>query len=56
MWISDGNGYVSVEELGTTLRALGKNPSEAELQEIIKRVDTDGDGKIGHLSVTQILW
>ncbi|XP_019500082.1 PREDICTED: calmodulin-like [Hipposideros armiger] len=42
----NGDGTISVQELGDVMRTLGQNPSEAELKDIIARVDTDGDGAI----------
>lgn len=41
----DGDGSISVKELGTVLRSLGQNPTEAEVQSMINEVDKDGDGK-----------
>nr|AHY86315.1 Y-GECO1f [synthetic construct] len=43
----DGDGTMTTEELGTVLRSLGQNPSEAELRDMINEVDADGDGTIG---------
>ncbi|XP_054449139.1 calmodulin-alpha-like [Pteronotus mesoamericanus] len=40
----DGDGAVTLKELGTALRPLGQNPTEAELQNMINRVDADGNG------------
>ena len=42
MFDQDGDGTVSTKELGTAMRALGTNPTEAELKEMIEHVDTDG--------------
>ncbi|XP_074662442.1 uncharacterized protein LOC141914989 [Tubulanus polymorphus] len=42
----DGNGHISVEELGISMRALGKNPSEAEIKTMIEEVDVNGNGTI----------
>ncbi|KAJ1955448.1 myosin II light chain [Dispira parvispora] len=36
-----GQGHIPIESLGTLLRALGQNPTEAELAEIITDLETD---------------
>ena len=43
----NSTGRVSVSELGTILRALNLNPTEAEVLEMIKRVDQQGVGSFG---------
>ena len=42
----DGDGTVSTKELGVVMRALGQNPTDAEIAEMIKEVDTDGNGEV----------
>ena len=42
----DGNGDISTAELGTVMRSLGENPSDAEILEMINEVDGNGDGTI----------
>ena len=41
-----GGGTVIIKELGTVVRSLGKNLTEAELQDMINDVDADGNGNI----------
>jgi calmodulin len=42
----DNDGCITTGELGTVMRALGKNPTEAEVRSLIKEVDPDGRGVI----------
>jgi len=42
----DGNGDITIEELGTVMRSLGQNPTDAELKDIINEVDIDNNGSI----------
>lgn len=40
----NGDGIVSCKELGTVMRSLGQNPTDAEVQDMINEVDADGKG------------
>lgn len=42
----DGNGSISTKELGTVMRSLGQNLSEAEIKQMIEIVDEDKSGNI----------
>ena len=42
----DGNGSITTKELGTVMRSLGQNLSEAEIKEVIDEVDEDKNGTI----------
>uniref|UniRef100_A0A8C6XJW4 Calglandulin n=1 Tax=Naja naja TaxID=35670 RepID=A0A8C6XJW4_NAJNA len=42
----NGDGTITTRELGTVLRSLGQNPTEAELREIVHKLDTDKNGTI----------
>eukprot|EP00854_Cymbomonas_tetramitiformis_P005227 gene5227-6357_t len=42
----DGDGTIVTEELETVMRALGQNPTEKELEDMINEVDGDHSGTI----------
>ncbi|XP_027462647.1 calmodulin-A-like [Zalophus californianus] len=42
----DGDGTITTKELGTVMRSLGQNPTEAELQDMINEVDAEGNGTV----------
>ncbi|KAH7823171.1 putative EF-hand domain containing protein [Monocercomonoides exilis] len=44
----DGNGFISREELKSVLEAEGEKLSAADIDEMIKEADTNGDGQIDY--------
>ena len=44
----NGDGFISMDELRKGLKASGDNVSETELECIMARADTDGDGKVNY--------
>ena len=38
----DGDGTVTVSEIGLVMKSLGQNPSEAEIKSMVQEVDTKG--------------
>jgi calmodulin len=52
---NDGDGTITIEELGTVLRMLGQTPTEAELQDMINEVDADGNGVIDFPEFCQLM-
>ncbi|CAG9761591.1 unnamed protein product [Ceutorhynchus assimilis] len=42
----DNDGTISSKELGVVMKALGQNPTEAELLDIVTEVDKDANGLI----------
>ena len=42
----DGSGAISSKELLYVMRAMGQNPTEDELNNLVMEVDLDGNGTI----------
>ncbi|XP_028770663.1 calmodulin-like isoform X1 [Neltuma alba] len=42
----DGDGCITMEELGSAIRSLDQHPTQEELQFMISQVDADGNGTI----------
>mmetsp|Transcript_32035 Transcript_32035/g.51456 ORF Transcript_32035/g.51456 Transcript_32035/m.51456 type:complete len:159 (+) Transcript_32035:27-503(+) len=40
------NGKITHKELKKIMQGLGQNPTEVEIDELIKEIDADGDGQI----------
>lgn len=45
MFDRDGDDMITTKELGTVMRALGQNPTEAEIQDMLNEVDPVGQGE-----------
>ena len=39
-------GVITTKELGAVMRSLGLNPTDSELRDIVKEVDTDNNGSV----------
>ena len=44
----DGNGFISVDELGHAMTNLEKELTEEEVDKMIKEADMDGDGQVNY--------
>ena len=44
--VQDGSGAISSKELLGVMRAMGQNPTEDELLNLVMEVDLDGNGTI----------
>ncbi|KAJ3697503.1 hypothetical protein LUZ61_001208 [Rhynchospora tenuis] len=42
----DNDGFITKQELATVIRQLGQNPSDEDVQEMIREVDADGNGTV----------
>eukprot|EP01103_Thecamoeba_quadrilineata_P006507 TRINITY_DN16232_c0_g1_i1.p1 TRINITY_DN16232_c0_g1~~TRINITY_DN16232_c0_g1_i1.p1 ORF type:complete len:151 (+),score=49.36 TRINITY_DN16232_c0_g1_i1:49-501(+) len=42
----DGDGNITSKELGTVMRSLGQNPTEAELRDYISEIEAEGSSNI----------
>ncbi|KAH6973101.1 calmodulin-like protein [Ilyonectria sp. MPI-CAGE-AT-0026] len=43
---SNGDGQVTAKDIGTVMRSLGQNLSDAELQDMVNEIDVDKNGTI----------
>merc|ERR1711971_62500 len=42
----NADGAITIKELGSAMRSMGQSPTDEELQEMIKEVDSNGNGTI----------
>jgi len=52
---TNGNGTISAKELGTIMRTIGQDPTEAELQDLINDRDSDGSGTLDFLEFVNLM-
>ena len=52
---TSGEGGLDTQELGVMLRALGLHCTEAEVQDIVSLVDSDGSGKLDFAEFTNLM-
>ena len=46
MFDKDKGGSISTKELGYTMRAMGMNPTEGEILDLLNEFDSDSNGAI----------
>ena len=51
----NSDGYVITAELGTIVRGLNLNPSDLEINEMIKEVDSNGSGQFDQNSLISLI-
>ena len=51
----DADGFVETSQLGTIIRGLNMNPSEAEVAEMVKDVDPDGRGTFNQNALCSLI-
>ena len=51
----NSDGYVHTQELGTLVRAINLNPSEAEIVEMQKKVDPNNSGQFDQASLESLI-
>jgi calmodulin len=51
----DGNGSISANELKFVLANTGEKLTQEEIEEMIREIDTDGDGYIDYRQFIRIL-
>lgn len=44
----DGNGFISASELRNVMLSLGEKLTDAEVDEMIREADKDGDGQVNY--------
>ena len=55
MFDKNGDGTITITELGSVMKSLGNNPTDIELQDMINEVDADGNGKLEFLEFCNLM-
>ncbi|KAL4237703.1 hypothetical protein ACF0H5_002418 [Mactra antiquata] len=55
LYDKDNDGIIATQKLGRVLRAMGLNPTEIEIQEMIDEVDSEGTGCLDFESFLNIV-
>ena len=51
----NSDGYVSTSEIGTVVRALNMNPTQAEVKEMEQEVDPNNTGSFDQISLISLV-
>lgn len=51
----DGNGFLTIYDLKRITKELGEEMEDSELNEMIERGDSDGDGKVSFEDFYQVM-
>ena len=51
----NSDGYVNTNELGTIIRALGQNPSNADVKDMEKDVDPNDTGSFDQMNLISLI-
>ena len=55
LFYKSSSGFVRTQELGTLIRAINLNPSEAEIVEMMKKVDPNSSGQFNLQSLENLI-
>lgn len=52
---TDGDGYISIDDLRNIMQSLGEQLTEDQLADIMRDIDTNGQGKISESEFTELV-
>lgn len=52
---TDGDNFISTRDVGTVMRSVGCSPTEAEVGDIVSRVDKSGSGQVSYNDFEKLL-